>query len=174
MHPSQKNTKILEKEIVYEATRSTGPGGQHRNRVATAIRATHKPTGIFAMGTERRSQLENKKQALFRLRCKLAMTHRSPIKSENLCEPTLYQPSELWLKRLKGRKIKASPTHTDFPALLAEVLDRLQIDKDDVKNTAIAFRVSTTQLIKFLAIDGHTLHALNKRREAQKLKPFKI
>ena len=173
MHPSRKSTEFLEKEIVYEATRSTGPGGQHRNRVATAIRATHKATKISAMATERRSQLENKTEALFRLRRKLAINYRSPITNEDLCSPALYQPSELWLKRLKGRKIKVSSTHIDFPAILAEVLDRLQVDNDEVKNTATAFRISTTQLIKFLAIDGHVLNALNERRKTKKLKPLK-
>lgn len=173
MHPAQKSLEKLELEVKYEATRSTGPGGQHRNRVATAIRVTHLPTGVSAMGTERRSQLENKKMALYRLRHKLALTHRSAINDDDLCSPAAYTPSEAWARRLKGQKIKVSVTHDAFPALLAEVLDRLYVDLDDIGETASAFGVSNSQLIKFLASDRHALHQLNERRKKNGQKPFR-
>ncbi|MBC8369993.1 MAG: peptide chain release factor-like protein [Planctomycetes bacterium] len=173
MHPARKTQKNLELEVKYEATRSTGPGGQHRNRVATAIRVTHLPTSVSAMGTERRSQLENKKTALFRLRYKLALHHRSEIDDGDLCPPAAYQPSAEWMRRLKGQKIKVSPSHDDYPALLAEVLDRLRIDLDEISETALAFRVSNSQLIKFLAGDQHALHELNERRKKKGQKPLR-
>jgi hypothetical protein len=173
MHPAQKSLKNLELEVKYEATRSTGPGGQHRNRVATAIRVTHLPTNVSAMGTERRSQLENKKMALYRLRHKLALHHRSEISDEDLCPASGYQPSEAWMRRVKSKKIKVSIDHDDFPALLAEVLDRLHVDQDDIALTATAFRVSNSQLIKFLASDHHALHELNERRKKSGQKPLR-
>lgn len=173
MHPAQKSLEKLGLEVKYEATRSTGPGGQHRNRVATAIRVTHLPTGMSAMGTERRSQLENKKMALYRLRHKLALHHRSELVDDDLCAPAAYEPSAAWLRRLKGRKVKVSVTHDDFPALLAEVLDRLRVDMDDIGDTATAFRVSNSQLIKFLASDQHALHELNERRKKSGQKPLR-
>lgn len=125
------------------------------------------------MGTERRSQLENKKMALYRLRHKLALRHRSELQDEDLCTPEAYQPSEAWLRRLKGQKVKVSVTHDDFPALLAEVLDRLRIDEDNVGDTAKAFGVSNSQLIKFLASDQHALHELNERRKKDGQKPLR-
>ncbi len=48
-----------------------GPGGQHRNKSATAVRLTHGPTLITVTATERRSQLQNRGAALERLRERL-------------------------------------------------------------------------------------------------------
>lgn len=173
VHPAQKTSEDFEKEVSIQATRSRGPGGQHRNRVATAIRATHEPTGIQAMATERRSQLENKLEALFRLRVKLALVHRMPLEDADFMPPGAYEPSEEWVSRLRGSKIKVNPTHEDFPSVLAEVLDRLHLEDDDLGRTAIAFRVSNSQLIKFLATEPAALHALNERRKAKGQRPLR-
>ena len=54
---------INENQIKYEAIRSGGPGGQHVNKVSTAVRAYHLPTGLNTLAAEGRSQLQNKKKA---------------------------------------------------------------------------------------------------------------
>ena len=59
--------KINEQDISYQATRAGGPGGQHVNKVSTAIRATHIPTRICVLASDSRSQLQNKKLARLRL-----------------------------------------------------------------------------------------------------------
>jgi peptide chain release factor len=56
-----------EASVRYEATRAGGPGGQHVNKVSTAIRATHLPTGISVLASDSRSQRQNKKAAGERL-----------------------------------------------------------------------------------------------------------
>jgi protein subunit release factor A len=48
-----------------------GPGGQHRNKTSTAVRLTHRPSGLVITATERRSQLQNRGVALERLRERL-------------------------------------------------------------------------------------------------------
>ena len=58
---------ISDKDISYQAIRSGGPGGQHVNKVSTAIRATHIPTNISVLASDSRSQLKNKKLAKERL-----------------------------------------------------------------------------------------------------------
>lgn len=47
---------------------ASGPGGQHRNTTASAVRLTHPPTQLSVTGTERRSQGQNRDVALRRLR----------------------------------------------------------------------------------------------------------
>ncbi len=174
VHPAEKSVEELLKEVHFEATRSTGPGGQHRNRVATAIRVEHLPSGITAMATERRSQFENKEEALFRLRVKLAIQLRSELVDADFIPPGAYKPSSLWLSRVKGGKIKVNPHHPDFPALLAEVLDRLHLEEDDLERTATAFQISKSQLVKFLATEASVLHALNERRKQKGKRPLRV
>ena len=47
---------------------ASGPGGQHRNKTETGVRLIHKPTGFTVTATERRSQLQNRGEALERIR----------------------------------------------------------------------------------------------------------
>ena len=61
-----------ERDVQFQTTRSQGSGGQNVNKVNTAVRATHLPTGVSIFTQDSRSQLENKKLALARLKEKLA------------------------------------------------------------------------------------------------------
>jgi ribosome-associated protein len=49
----------------------SGPGGQHRNKTASAVRLLHPQTGVTVTATERRSQAQNRSAALRRLRAAL-------------------------------------------------------------------------------------------------------
>lgn len=71
-----------EKDIQYQAMRSSGAGGQHVNKVSSAIRATHILTGIAVVSMDSRSQHQNKKLATERLMQKLAQNNIEQLKSQ--------------------------------------------------------------------------------------------
>ena len=58
-------------DIIIESCKSSGAGGQHINKTESAVRLTHKPTGIVIECQEERSQFKNKDKALKLLRAKL-------------------------------------------------------------------------------------------------------
>ena len=62
---------IEESEITYDTCRSGGKGGQNVNKVETAVRATHTPTGLSVKCSDERSQSQNKSLAKERLLLKL-------------------------------------------------------------------------------------------------------
>ena len=76
-----EGSDISEKDILYQATRSSGPGGQHVNKVSSAIRATHKPTNIQVLAMDSRSQHQNKKIARERLIEKVKQQQTERLKS---------------------------------------------------------------------------------------------
>ena len=71
-----------EKDIQYQAMRSSGAGGQHVNKVSSAIRATHLPTGISVVSMDSRSQHQNKKLATERLLVKLNEAQLNLLKQQ--------------------------------------------------------------------------------------------
>ncbi|SER44264.1 peptide chain release factor H [Pedobacter rhizosphaerae] len=75
------------KDVKIETCRSSGPGGQNVNKVETAVRGTHLPSGIQVMAMDSRSQLENKKLCLERLRNKLLVWQ---------AEQLMLQQQDLW------------------------------------------------------------------------------
>lgn len=166
MHPAALDDDALLKDCTVTSGRASGPGGQNRNKVETAIRITHNPTGIDASATERRHKQQNKQQAIFRLRVKLATQIREPMDPGR-------EPSALWSSRIKDRKLLINPSHLDFPTLLAEALDRIAMLQHDMSAAAQAMGVSTSQLLKLVKHEPDALSLLNQARQLRGLRPLR-
>ena len=63
--------EINPQDITFESCKSSGSGGQHINKTESAVRLTHKPSGIVIECQQERSQFKNKDKALKMLRAKL-------------------------------------------------------------------------------------------------------
>jgi hypothetical protein len=169
MHPARLPVEQLLTQCSLQRTRRSGPGGQHRNKVETAIVIVHEPTGIRAEASERRRQSENRTQALFRLRVRLALGVRyvnsKGVNSKGAnSKGGASTPSELWLQRSSGGRIKVNSRHEDFPALLAEALDAIAVAKSDVAAAAQRLGVTSSQLIKLLKLQPEAFVGVNQQR----------
>lgn len=157
MHPAELPIPELLKQCDVVRTKRSGPGGQHRNKVETAIVLTHRPSGLNAEASERRSQAENLEVAADRMRRTLAVGLRND-------RPTDSSPSELWRSRLKGTRIEISSEHADYPALLAESLDLLAQSDWNVPELAPQLGTTLSQLVKFWKKEPAALLRVNTER----------
>ncbi len=162
IHPARLPTDQLLKQCDVRRQRRSGPGGQHRNKVETAVVITHRESGTQGAASERRSQEQNRQVALFRLRLNLAIDLRQA--------PPVGLPSELWLERTRGRRLSVSPDHEDYPSLLSEAMDRIHLHKGDVVATATDLQTSTSQLLKLLRHQPRAMDVVNGLRHHHKLK----
>lgn len=159
LHPACLDPERLLNECDQTFTRRSGPGGQNRNKVETAVVLKHRPTGLEAEANERRTQGENRLEALHRLRVLLALEIRSPPG-----QATDGSPSPLWKSRCRGGRLQINPGHDDFPPLLAEALDAIAAAEFDPKPAALQLGCSSTQLVKLIQHEPRALVWWNARR----------
>ncbi len=165
LHPSAIDPDQLLVDCEVKFARRSGPGGQNRNKVETAVILSHRPTGISAEANELRQQGQNKKVALRRLRIQLAIEVRQPVEQG-------LAPSTLWRSRCRGGRIVINPAHDDFPGLLAEALDVLADQDWEIRSAAEVLGCSASQLTKFLKNEPRALRLINDRRAESGLRPL--
>lgn len=188
VHPAALDDESLLAQCDLSKNRTSGPGGQHRNKVESQVILVHRATGVEAQASERRSSHENKRVALRRLRLMLAVEVRTAVARGEI-------GSVLWRSRVKrpakakveeiapgvtvrvgeavAGRIECSPEHHDYPALLAEALDAIADAGWDPKKAALRLGVSPSQLIKFVKDHPPALARVNEERGKRGEHPLK-
>lgn len=161
VHPAAQSDEALLAQVEERRTKASGPGGQRRNKVQTAVQLTHRPSGLVAAAAERRSLTDNRAAALRRLRRALALELRLPA------DPAVHEPGPVWRRRTAGAGLAVNPRHEDVPALVAEALDVLAACDDDLPRAAQVLGVSSSRLVKVLKLLPAALGALNERQRAR-------
>jgi hypothetical protein len=166
-HPASLSAQQLLASCRMQLLRRGGPGGQHRNKVETAVVLVHLPTGVRAEANERRSQAANRGEAVFRLRVNLALAVRRPVTPGE-------GPSPTWRERCSAAgSLAIRPDHEDYPTLLAEALDAIAAGEDDVGRAAEMLGCTASQLVKLLKKEPRALAQLNQRRRDRGLHPLR-
>jgi hypothetical protein len=135
--------------------RASGPGGQHRNTTDSAVRLRLPDSDITASASEQRSQHQNRRIALKRLRLEIAFAMRTS-------DP---QP---WMDTMP-----VSQKNSRYPAFVACILDSLAANDFQVSTAAAFLDISTGQLIRILAADPCLWARVNQERQKRDLKPLK-
>jgi hypothetical protein len=153
--------KILA-ECRWQAFRASGPGGQKRNKTSSAIRLVHEPTGIAATASESRSQNDNRKSALRRLRHRMTLMIRdSP------------DGVPAWFGALPpATRLEIPRRHELYLPVMGLVLDLLANHGWSVSQAARAMGASTASLVRFLQADQKLLAHVNEQRATAGLKPL--
>lgn len=154
----------LSAECEMHLHRASGPGGQHRNKVATAVRLQHRPTGFVVTATERRSQHENRAMALRRLREALAIGVRCTLPAK------IVWPDSV---QIRAARLKVSAKNPAYWHVLALALDALSAGEGRVKDAAAKLGVTASSLTKFLAEHPRAWTEANRIRKDAGLRPLR-
>src|SRR5207245_11064207 len=130
-----------------ERYRRRGRGGQRRNKVETAVRLGHLPSGVVSEAEEARALGENRKRAVRRLRERLALNCRARF---DLAEPSL--PPE-FVEHRRGGSLAINQRNQSYPLVVATVLDALVAAKGSYAKAASALGLTTSPVVRFLEAD---------------------
>ncbi|MBI3467290.1 MAG: peptide chain release factor-like protein [Planctomycetes bacterium] len=165
--------RLSDRELLAECDvhtyRASGPGGQKRNKIESAVRIRHRPTGVTAIAEESRSQLENRPRALRRVREAIALQVRSPV------ELGQFQlPSELVAALRSSGRLQMNNRNPDYPFVIATLLDLLSGCAGRVSDAAERLGISTHHLTQFLGEHPRAWQQVNQIRQQHGLKPLKM
>ncbi|CAN0901347.1 Peptide chain release factor 2 [Linum grandiflorum] len=155
--------------------KSSGPGGQHRNKRESAVRLKHLPTGIIAQAAEDRSQHKNRASALKRLRTLLALRVRNPVELDGYSPPPellqILPPKSTIRTSDSGSQI--GPNNPKFALGMQALLDLISAVDGSVSDAAKLLGLSTGGLSRLILSDDSLRMAVNELRNSKGMKPLK-
>ncbi|KAF3440919.1 hypothetical protein FNV43_RR19205 [Rhamnella rubrinervis] len=165
----------LMRQCQLDTFKSSGPGGQHRNKRESAVRLKHLPTGIIAQAAEDRSQHMNRESALARLRTLLA------LKVRNTVDLDAYSPPKELLQILPAKStIRGSdcgpqigPKNPKFILGMQALLDLIFAVGGSISEAAKFLGLSTGALSRLILSDDSLRMVVNELRISKGLKPLK-
>ena len=142
--------------------RAGGPGGQKKNKTVSAVRLRLRDAGLIVVGTESRSQHQNRARALRRLRMAVALELRRPI------DPDDYEPSQVLRTCLTAKsQLHVGRRDHRYTRVVSEVLDALAACNLRLSAAAALIGITTANLSTFIRRDPKLLDRVNRlRREA--------
>jgi len=105
---------LKDKDLKIHYYKSSGPGGQRRNKKETAVRITHIPTGVTAIATESRMQSLNQKIALERVKKRVEFLTKKYKKRVSTRMPIAVKEKILNEKKIKARQKIALRNNIDY------------------------------------------------------------
>ncbi|TWU43916.1 Peptide chain release factor 1 [Novipirellula aureliae] len=169
VHPAVQSPKDLLEQCELRTQRRSGPGGQHRNKTSSGVFLIHRPSQIVGEATERRSQADNRRIALKRLRFRLAIEIRSQPKLDTPTDPIEASLRDRYRQILK----RMNDNNEDKPAVLALLLNDLYTAGGQTRFVAKEWGTSTTSLVNFVRSVPAAFAWLNRLRDHQGMKPLK-
>ncbi|MCB9556460.1 MAG: peptide chain release factor-like protein [Deltaproteobacteria bacterium] len=163
MHPLLLDDAALLAECEVDTYRASGPGGQKRNKTASAVRLRHRPTGIAASASDSRLQQRNRRLALCRLRQAIAGRYRQPIASPYQIPPAL---AALIARRPLARD------GAEYAAAIGQLLDLLAEQQAVVLATARRLELNSGQLSRLLTEQPWVNRSVNLLRQQYGLRPL--
>ena len=100
--PYSTDRETLEREVLVDVFRASGPGGQHVNKTESALRLTHPPSGVVVTAQDSRSQFRNRETAFERLIEKLKKLNHVPKKRVPTKPSRAAKRRRLEVKKLRG------------------------------------------------------------------------
>lgn len=140
---------------------ASGPGGQHLQKSQTAVRLTHRASGVQAICQDHRSRDRNRRDALRRLRLRLALALRGGADPE-------------WVaSRQRGTSLPVRDQASGYHLVVAVLFDRLTEHAWQPGPAARSLGLSTSQLVKVLAADKEVWQAVTRARQDLGLSPLR-